>query len=433
MSNLIVIGTQWGDEGKGKIVDLLSSEADTIVRFQGGHNAGHTLVVGDKIFKLSLLPSGIIRENKIAVIGNGVVLDPWKLLEEIEQLSSRGIKIGSERLIISENTPLILPPHKDLDLLREKRAGKEKIGTTGRGIGPAYEDKVGRRALRTGDLQNTDEIKRKLKNLKAHHDILRAGLGAPDINEEQLFNELMLVGEKIKPFIKPVWKILDKQIKKNQNILFEGAQGSMLDVDFGTYPFVTSSSTIAAAAAIGSGVAHNKIKSVLGITKAYTTRVGEGPMPTELTDSIGRYLAIEGNEKGTVTGRDRRCGWFDAPLVKRSCILNGVTSLALTKIDVLDKLETIKICTGYRVDKEEHSDFPVTTSLTKRLTPIYEEINGWNTSTVGLEKISELPSNARIYIQRIEELTGSKVSIISTGPERNQTITIHSPFQPTKA
>ena len=429
MSNLIVIGTQWGDEGKGKIVDLLSSEADTIVRFQGGHNAGHTLVVGDKIFKLSLLPSGIIRENKIAVIGNGVVLDPWKLLEEIEQLSSRGIKIGAERLIISENTPLILPFHKDLDLLREKRAGKEKIGTTGRGIGPAYEDKVGRRALRTGDLQNADEIKRKLKNMKVHHDILRAGLGAPDINEEQLFHELTQVGEKIKTFIKPVWKILNKQIKKNQNILFEGAQGSMLDVDFGTYPFVTSSSTIAAAAAIGSGVAHNKIKSVLGITKAYTTRVGEGPMPTELTDNIGRYLAVEGNEKGTVTGRDRRCGWFDAPLVKRSCILNGVTSLALTKIDVLDKLETIKICTGYRVDKDELSDFPVTTSLTKKLTPIYEEIDGWNTSTVGLEKMSELPLNARIYIERIEELTESKVSIISTGPERNQTITINSPFQ----
>ena len=429
MSNLIVIGTQWGDEGKGKIVDLLSSEADTIVRFQGGHNAGHTLVVGDKIFKLSLLPSGIIRENKIAVIGNGVVLDPWKLLEEIEQLSSRGIKIGSERLIISENTPLILPFHKDLDLLREKRAGKEKIGTTGRGIGPAYEDKVGRRALRTGDLQNADEIKRKLKNMKVHHDILRAGLGAPDINEEQLFHELTQVGEKIKTFIKPAWKILNQQIKKNQNILFEGAQGSMLDVDFGTYPFVTSSSTIAAAAAIGSGVAHNKIKSVLGITKAYTTRVGEGPMPTELTDNIGRYLAVEGNEKGTVTGRDRRCGWFDAPLVKRSCILNGVTSLALTKIDVLDKLETIKICTGYRVDKDQLSDFPVNTSLTKKLTPIYEEIDGWNTSTVGLEKMSELPLNARIYIQRIEELTESKVSIISTGPERNQTITINSPFQ----
>ncbi len=428
MSNLIIIGTQWGDEGKGKIVDLLSSEADIIVRFQGGHNAGHTLVVGDEVFKLSLLPSGIIRENKIAVIGNGVVLDPWKLLEEIEQLRSRGIKIGNERLMISENTPLILPFHKDLDLLREQKAGKEKIGTTGRGIGPAYEDKVGRRALRAGDLQNTDEIKRKLKNIKAHHDILRVGLGSTVIDEEHLFNELMIVGKKINTFIKPVWKILNEQIKKNKNILFEGAQGSMLDVDFGTYPFVTSSSTIAAAAAIGSGVAHNKIKSVLGITKAYTTRVGEGPMPTELTDSIGRHLAVEGNEKGTVTGRDRRCGWFDAPLVKRSCILNGITSLALTKIDVLDKLEKIKICTGYSVDKEKLLDFPVSTSLTKRLTPIYEEVDGWNTSTVGIEQISQLPLNARAYIQRIEDLTESKVSIISTGPERNQTITINRPF-----
>ncbi len=356
MSNLIVIGTQWGDEGKGKIVDLLSSKADTIVRFQGGHNAGHTLVVGDQVFKLSLLPSGVIREDKIAVIVNGVVLDPWK--------------------------PLILPFHKDLDLLREQKAGKEKIGTTGRGIGPAYEDKVGRRALRTGDLKDPNQVKRKLNIIKEHHDILRAGLGATDIDEEQLFDELMIVGKKINMFIKPVWKILNEQIKKNKNILFEGAQGSMLDVDFGTYPFVTSSSTIAAAAAIGSGVAHNKINSVLGITKAYTTRVGEGPMPTELTDSIGRYLSEEGNEKGTVTGRDRRCGWFDAPLVRRSCLLNGVTSLALTKIDVLDKLEKIKICVGYRIEKEEYTDFPVSTSLSNKLSPIYEEIDGWNPSTV---------------------------------------------------
>ena len=428
MSNLIVIGTQWGDEGKGKIVDLLSSKADTIVRFQGGHNAGHTLVVGDQVFKLSLLPSGVIREDKIAVIGNGVVLDPWKLLEEIEQLNSRGIKICSDRFLISENTPLILPFHKDLDLLREQKAGKEKIGTTGRGIGPAYEDKVGRRALRTGDLKDPNQVKRKLNIIKEHHDILRAGLGATDIDEEQLFDELMIVGKKINMFIKPVWKILNEQIKKNKNILFEGAQGSMLDVDFGTYPFVTSSSTIAAAAAIGSGVAHNKINSVLGITKAYTTRVGEGPMPTELTDSIGRYLSEEGNEKGTVTGRDRRCGWFDAPLVRRSCLLNGVTSLALTKIDVLDKLEKIKICVGYRIEKEEYTDFPVSTSLSNKLSPIYEEIDGWNTSTVGLEKIDQMPIKARAYIQRIEELSETEVSIISTGPERNQTIFINDPF-----
>ena len=428
MSNLIVIGTQWGDEGKGKIVDLLSSEADTIVRFQGGHNAGHTLVIGDQVFKLSLLPSGIIRKNKIAVIGNGVVLDPWKLLEEIEQLNSRGIKVSSDRLLISENTPLILPFHKDLDLLREQKAGKEKIGTTGRGIGPAYEDKVGRRALRTGDLRDPNEVKRKLNFVKAHHDILRAGLDASAIDEVKLFNELMIIGKKISKFIKPVWKFLNEEITKNKKILFEGAQGSMLDVDFGTYPFVTSSSTTAAAAALGSGVAHNKINSVLGITKAYTTRVGEGPMPTELFDSLGQYLAVEGNEKGTVTGRDRRCGWFDAPLVRRSCLLNGVTSLALTKIDVLDKLEKIKICIGYTVEKEEYSDFPVSTSLANKLSPIYEEIDGWNTSTVGLEKIDQMPLEARAYIQRIEELTESKVSIISTGPERNQTILINNPF-----
>ncbi len=428
MSNLVVIGTQWGDEGKGKIVDLLSAEADTIVRFQGGHNAGHTLVIGDQVFKLSLLPSGIIRNNKIAVIGNGVVLDPWKLLEEIEQLNSRGIKVSSDRLIISENTPLILPFHKDLDLLREQKAGSEKIGTTGRGIGPAYEDKVGRRALRTGDLKDINEVKRKLNVIKVHHNILRAGLGAPCIDEEELFNELMTVAKKINDFIKPVWKLLNDQIEKNKNILFEGAQGSMLDVDFGTYPFVTSSSTNAAAASFGSGIAHNKINSVLGITKAYTTRVGEGPMPTELFDDIGQHLAEEGNEKGTVTGRDRRCGWFDAPIVRRSCLLNGVTSLALTKIDVLDRLEKIKICVGYRDGKEEFSDFPVTTSLANRLTPIYEEIDGWNSSTVGLEKIDQMPTKARAYIQRIEELTESKISIVSTGPERNQTIFITNPF-----
>ena len=428
MSNLIVIGTQWGDEGKGKIVDLLSSEADTIVRFQGGHNAGHTLVIGDQVFKLSLLPSGIIRNDKIVVIGNGVVLDPWKLLQEINELSSRGIKVDRHRLIISENTPLILPFHKDLDLLKEQKAGKEKIGTTGRGIGPAYEDKVGRRALRAGDLKDKNEVKRKLNIIKAHHDILRSGLGAPNIDEEELFNELMIVAEKINDFIKPVWKFLNEQITKNKNILFEGAQGSMLDIDFGTYPFVTSSSTNAAAAALGSGIAHNKINSVLGITKAYTTRVGEGPMPTELFDSVGQYLAVEGNEKGTVTGRDRRCGWFDAPLVKRSCLLNGVTSLALTKIDVLDRLEKIKICIGYRVEEEEFSDFPVATSTANKLTPVYEEIDGWNTSTVGFEKIDQMPKKARAYIQRIEELTESRVSIISTGPERNQTIFMNSPF-----
>ena len=429
MSNLIVIGTQWGDEGKGKIVDLLSSEADTIVRFQGGHNAGHTLVVGDKIFKLSLLPSGIIRENKIVVIGNGVVLDPWKLLEEIEQLSSRGIKICSERLIISENTPLILPFHKDLDLLREKRAGKEKIGTTGRGIGPAYEDKVGRRALRTGDLQNADEIKRKLKNMKVHHDILRAGLGAPDIDEKQLFNELMLVREKIKIFIKPVWKILNKQVKKNQNILFEGAQGSMLDVDFGTYPFVTSSSTIAAAAAIGSGVAHNKIKSVLGITKAYTTRVGSGPFPTELKNKIGESLGKRGKEFGTVTARKRRCGWFDGVLVRQTIKISGIDGIALTKLDVLDDLEEVKICVQYDLNGKKMDYLPAASEDQFKIKPIYKTFPGWKTNTQGIRNMKDLPENAKRYIYALEDFIGAKVSSISTSPERDDTILIEDPFK----
>ena len=428
MKNIVVVGSQWGDEGKGKIVDWLSEQADVVIRFQGGHNAGHTLVIDGVTYKLRLLPSGIVRKNKISIIGNGVVVDPWALLDEVEEIKLKGVDVNVDNFIISESANLILPFHREMDEIREDAAGKGKIGTTRRGIGPAYEDKVGRRALRTGDLKDPNQVKRKLNIIKEHHDILRAGLGATDIDEEQLFDELMIVGKKINMFIKPVWKILNEQIKKNKNILFEGAQGSMLDVDFGTYPFVTSSSTIAAAAAIGSGVAHNKINSVLGITKAYTTRVGEGPMPTELTDSIGRYLSEEGNEKGTVTGRDRRCGWFDAPLVRRSCLLNGVTSLALTKIDVLDKLEKIKICVGYRIEKEEYTEFPVSTSLSNKLSPIYEEIDGWNTSTVGLEKIDQMPIKARAFIQRIEELSETEVSIISTGPERNQTILINDPF-----
>ena len=428
MKNIVVVGSQWGDEGKGKIVDWLSEQADVVIRFQGGHNAGHTLVIDGVTYKLRLLPSGIVRKNKISIIGNGVVVDPWALLDEVEEIKLKGVDVNVDNFIISESANLILPFHREMDEIREDAAGKGKIGTTRRGIGPAYEDKVGRRALRTGDLKDPNQVKRKLNIIKDHHDILRAGLGAADIDEEQLFDELMIVGKKINMFIKPVWKILSEQIKKNKNILFEGAQGSMLDVDFGTYPFVTSSSTIAAAAAIGSGVAHNKINSVLGITKAYTTRVGEGPMPTELTDSIGRYLSEEGNEKGTVTGRDRRCGWFDAPLVRRSCLLNGVTSLAITKIDVLDKLEKIKICVGYRIEKEEYTDFPVSTSLSNKLSPIYEEIDGWNTSTVGLEKIDQMPIKARAYIQRIEELSETEVSIISTGPERSQTILINDPF-----
>jgi len=428
MANLVVIGTQWGDEGKGKIVDLLSSEADTIVRFQGGHNAGHTLVIGDQVFKLSLLPSGIIRKNKTTVIGNGVVLDPWKLIEEINLLRSKGISIDTNRLIISENTPLILPFHRELDVLREQLSGKQKIGTTGRGIGPAYEDKVGRRALRSGDLKNIEETKNRLKGLVHHHNILRSGYKENAIDENLLFEELMHVRKEIVNYIGPVWEFLNDQIKARKKILFEGAQGSMLDVDFGTYPFVTSSSTLAGAASLGAGVPHNKIQSVLGITKAYTTRVGKGPMPTELSDEIGTHLSKIGKEKGTVTGRDRRCGWFDAPLVKRSCILNGVTGLALTKIDVLDQLERIKICVGYKDQDVKLEQFPLSSSLADKIQPIYEEMEGWKSNTSGVKELSQLPKQARYFIERIEQLLETEVALISTGPERDETILLKNPF-----
>ncbi len=428
MANLVVIGTQWGDEGKGKIVDLLSAKADTIVRFQGGHNAGHTLVIGQNVFKLSLLPSGIIRENKSTVIGNGVVLDPWKLVEEINLVRSKEISIDPNRLIISENTPLILPFHRELDLFREKASGNRKIGTTGRGIGPAYEDKVGRRALRSGDLREVGTIKSRLKVLVDHHNMLRRGYNAKLINEQSVFNEIMKIRENIIEYIGPVWQFLNSQIKDGKNLLFEGAQGSMLDVDFGTYPFVTSSSTLAGAASIGTGVSHNKIQSVLGITKAYTTRVGKGPMPTELFDEVGQLLSQIGKEKGTVTGRDRRCGWFDAPLVKRSCVINGVTGIALTKIDVLDRLEKIKICVGYRTNEKTFNEFPLSSDVAETIEPIYEEMDGWNCNTSGMKKLSQLPKEARIYVERIEKFLETKVTLISTGPERDETILLEDPF-----
>ena len=428
MANLVVIGTQWGDEGKGKIVDLLSARADTIVRFQGGHNAGHTLVIGNQVFKLSLLPSGIIREDKTTVIGNGVVLDPWKLVEEINLVRSKGISINPDRLIVSENTPLILPFHRELDLLREKASGNKKIGTTGRGIGPAYEDKVGRRALRSGDLKNEEETKSRLRALIDHHNMLRLCHKHKPINEDLIFQEVMSIREEILEYVGPVWQFLNDQIKAGKNLLFEGAQGSMLDVDFGTYPYVTSSSTLAGAASTGTGVSHNKIQSVLGITKAYTTRVGKGPMPTELFDEVGQLLSKIGKEKGTVTGRDRRCGWFDAPLVKRSCMINGVTGIALTKIDVLDRLEKIKICVGYRTKSEIFSEFPLSSNLAKIIEPIYEEMDGWNCDTSGINKFSQLPKKAKKYIERIEKFLETKVILISTGPERDETILIEDPF-----
>ena len=392
MGNLVVVGTQWGDEGKGKVVDLLSEQADIIVRFQGGHNAGHTLVVGSTTYKLSLLPSGIIRDDKIAVIGNGVVLDPWKLLEEINLIKSYGVNIDKSRLMIAENTPLIMPYHRELDQDREAEASK-KIGTTGRGIGPAYEDKVGRRSIRISDLQNEVILKERLEVALKHHNKLR---NYP-IKIDWLMDQLMQIKNEVVQYCMPVAEYLNEQTDKN--ILFEGAQGSMLDVDFGTYPYVTSSNTLAGMASLGSGVAHNKIPNVLGITKAYTTRVGEGPMTTELFDEVGDHLAIVGKEKGTVTGRDRRCGWFDAPQVRKTCMLNGVTSIALMKIDVLDELEEIKI-----FNKE------------------YITMPGWKTSTIGITKFEDLPIEAKEYIAKIEELVGVEVGLISTGPERDQTI-----------
>tara|TARA_B100001248_G_scaffold253521_1_gene230881 strand:+ start:1285 stop:2478 length:1194 start_codon:yes stop_codon:yes gene_type:complete len=390
MSNLVVIGTQWGDEGKGKIVDLLSEQADIIVRFQGGHNAGHTLVIGDKVFKLSLLPSGIIRQDKITVIGNGVVLDPWKLIEEIDLIRSQGITIDTKRLLIAENTPLIMPYHKHLDQSREETTSN-KIGTTGRGIGPAYEDKVGRRAIKVGDLKDIALLKDRLKIASEYH----------GFNTQVILDLLLEIKDEIIQYVAPVANFLNEMTDLNKNIVFEGAQGSMLDVDFGTYPYVTSSNTLAGMASIGTGVPHNRIPNVIGITKAYTTRVGEGPMPTELFDEIGDHLATVGKEKGTVTGRDRRCGWFDAPQVKRTCMLNGVTGIAITKIDVLDDLEEIKI----RIDDSK-----------------YETLPGWRTSTIGITEYADLPRLAQQYIERIEILCQRQVVLISTGPERDQTI-----------
>ena len=403
MANLVVVGTQWGDEGKGKFVDILSEQAHTIVRFQGGHNAGHTIKVSNTTYKLSLLPSGIIRSDKTAVIGNGVVLDPWELLKEVRLIESMGVKISPERLIIADNIPLILPYHRELDLDREKEAGNNKIGTTGRGIGPAYEDKVGRRAIRTGDLRNEEHLRARLKIALKHHNKLRAY----PVQEDWLFEHIMDIAKDVIQYIGPVWQYLHDAMTGNKDILFEGAQGSMLDVDWGTYPYVTSSNTLAGMASIGTGVPHNKIPNVLGITKAYTTRVGEGPMETELFDEVGEHLATVGKEKGTVTGRGRRCGWFDAPLVKKTCMLNGVTGIALTKIDVLDELGTIKIYNGEG----------------------YEEHEGWLSSTFGITQYDDLPELAKKYISRIEELVGVEIVLISTGPDREETITLKDPFK----
>ena len=427
MANVTVIGAQWGDEGKGKIVDWLASRADAVVRFQGGHNAGHTLVIDGNVFKLSLLPSGIV-SGTLSIIGNGVVLDPWALKEEVEKLESQGVKITDDNFAIADNCPLILPIHRDLDGLREAAAGSGKIGTTGRGIGPAYEDKVGRRAIRVCDLAHLDKLEPQLDRLCAHHDALRAGFEEPAVDRERLLNDLREIAPFVLRFAQPVWKRLKKVRKAGAKILFEGAQGVLLDVDHGTYPFVTSSNTVSGTAASGSGLGPNSTGFVLGIVKAYTTRVGSGPFPTELGDADGQRLGERGHEFGTVTGRQRRCGWFDAVLVRQSCAISGVTGIALTKIDVLDGFETVKICTGYRLRGKIMDYFPSHAADQAEVEPIYEEMEGWSESTAGARSYADLPANAIKYIQRVQELIETPVSLVSTSPERDDTILMKDPF-----
>ena len=428
MKNVVVVGSQWGDEGKGKIVDWLSSLADVVVRFQGGHNAGHTLVIDGKTYKLKLLPSGIVRQNKISVIGNGVVVDPWALLDEINSIEKLGVKVNSDNLILSESATLILPFHKEMDEIREDTAGKAKIGTTRRGIGPAYEDKVGRRSIRVMDLRSENNLNHRLDTVLMHHNAIRKGLGKKVYEKNKLKNELMKIADKILKFAKPTWKILDNFKNSGKKILFEGAQGILLDVDHGTYPFVTSSNTVAASASIGSGCGPNSLGYVLGITKAYTTRVGEGPFPTELTDDIGALLGRRGNEFGTVTNRQRRCGWFDSVLVRQTCKISGINGIALTKLDVLDELEEIKICIQYELNGEKIDYFPAAVEDQIKVKPVYKTLNGWKTSTKGLRENKKLPRNAQQYIKEIEDLTGVKIASISTSPEREDTILIENPF-----
>ncbi len=428
MANVVVVGAQWGDEGKGKIVDWLSERADVIARFQGGHNAGHTLVIDGVIYKLSLLPSGIVRGGKLSVIGNGVVLDPWALLAEIDKLSGQGVAVSPDTLMIAENTPLILPVHGELDRAREAQVGVAKIGTTGRGIGPAYEDKVGRRTVRVADLADEATLDLRLDRLLGHHDALRRGLGLAPVDRAALKAALVGVAPKILPYAKPVWKVLNDARRAGKRILFEGAQGSLLDVDFGTYPFVTSSNTLAGMAATGTGLGPNAIDFVLGIVKAYTTRVGEGPFPTELFDADGERLGQRGHEFGTVTGRKRRCGWFDAVLVRQTCATSGVSGIALTKLDVLDGFSTLRICTGYDLDGERLDYLPAAANLQARVTPIYEEMDGWHESTAGARSWADLPAAAIKYVRRIEELIRCPVALLSTSPERDDTILVTDPF-----
>ena len=427
MANVTVIGAQWGDEGKGKIVDWLASRADVVVRFQGGHNAGHTLVVGNTTYKLSLLPSGIVT-GTLSLIGNGVVLDPWALRDEITRLEGQGVSITPANFGIADNCPLILPLHRDLDGLREAAAGSGKIGTTGRGIGPAYEDKVGRRAIRVCDLSHLDELEPQLDRLCAHHDALRAGFGEPPVDRAALVAELRAIAPFVLQYAQPVWKRLNEAKKAGAKILFEGAQGVLLDVDHGTYPFVTSSNTVSGTVASGSGMGPGSAGFVLGIVKAYTTRVGSGPFPTELEDETGETLGRKGHEFGTVTARKRRCGWFDAVLVRQTCALSGVTGIALTKIDVLDGFDKIKICTGYKLHGELIDYLPANAQDQAAVEPVYEEIDGWQGTTVGARSWADLPAQAIKYIRRIEELIECPVASVSTSPERDDTILVRDPF-----
>lgn len=428
MANVVVVGAQWGDEGKGKLVDWLSERADVVCRFQGGHNAGHTLVIDGEVFKLNALPSGVVRGGKLSVIGNGVVLDPWNLVKEIEAIARQGVEITPENLMIAENTPLILPFHGELDRARESQNAVAKIGTTGRGIGPAYEDKVGRRVIRVADLADPATLELRVDRALVHHNALRAGLGLDAIDKAELIAQLNEIAPKILKFAAPVWKVLNEKRKAGKRILFEGAQGALLDIDFGSYPFVTSSNVLAGQAATGTGIGPGAIDFVLGIVKAYTTRVGEGPFPTELFDADGDRLGERGHEFGTTTGRKRRCGWFDAVLVRQTCITSGVNGIALTKLDVLDGFETLKICTGYELDGQVLDYLPTAADQQARVVPIYEVMPGWSESTEGARSWAELPAEAIKYVRRVEELIGCPVALLSTSPEREDTILVTDPF-----
>jgi adenylosuccinate synthase len=429
VANVVVVGAQWGDEGKGKIVDWLSEQADVVVRFQGGHNAGHTLVIDGVTYKLSLLPSGVVRGGKLSIIGNGVVVDPWHLIQEIEAIRVQGVDITPDTLRVADNATLILPLHRELDHFRETSNAGLKIGTTKRGIGPAYEDKVGRRAIRVIDLADPALLEAKIERLLAHHNALRRGLGIDEVDAGALLTELTAIAPKILPYADTVWRLLDSERRAGRRILFEGAQGALLDVDHGTYPFVTSSNIVAAQAATGSGLGPSAIGYVLGIAKAYTTRVGEGPFPTELKDEIGETLGAKGREFGVVTGRKRRCGWFDAVLVRQTVRTSGIDGIALTKLDVLDGFESLRICTGYQLDDQVIDHLPAGQSAQARVTPIYEEIEGWSGSTAGARSWADLPAQAIKYVRRIEELIGAPVAVLSTSPERNDTILMQNPFE----